>query len=159
MLYILSFDISCHSWTEDWRNRAGWGPWERPRQRGGRRAAGAGAQGCWRGAWWQAPRLGPVPDRRAERHRGGERVTDGGAGTGAEKSGPSGRPLPRLLPSLGIAWSGHRRRGNTYLTLLPLVSVRRHGHIRRWKSRWMMKCQVQALFFLGTTEVTTNALK
>ena len=39
-----------------------------------------------------------------------------------------------------------RHRGNTYLTSLPLVSVRCHGRVTRWKSRWNFTSSASSIF-------------
>ena len=42
--------------------------------------------------------------------------------------------------------NGHR--GNTYLTSRPLVSVRRHGHVTQWKSRWNFTSSASSIFLV-----------
>ena len=64
------------------------------------------------------------------------------------------RPNPRTRHNrVSTGLTGYRV--NTSLTSLPLVSVRRHGRVTQWKSRWNFTSSASSIF-LCTTYVATN---
>ena len=81
--------------------------------------------------WWRgsSPRLACLfGEGRVDTWRS-SRMTDRTGGTWQT------RMIIRLIPWQQERWALSRHRGNMYLTSLPLVSVRSHGHVTRWTSR------------------------